>query len=181
MHRDDESTGCLAQTGLERFQRVLQIRDRLHIAAKAEPTSTRFDEATFELETLLLFLSATFDATARVAHVIYLGGSYEEAGWRRGPWLDRLAGQAPDLAAAVAEETHGAEVLQLIGALRNTIHGESMRAATVQQGGQTSRFVRLPVGCVNSVVHHKPIRFADKTEFTHPTRSISGSGSTTIR
>jgi hypothetical protein len=144
VHRDDELTGYLAQTGLERFHRVLQIRDCLHIAAKGEPTSTRFDEATFELETLLLFLSATFDATARVAHVIYLGGSYEEAGWRRGPWLDRLAGRAPDLAAAVAEETRGTEVLQLIGALRNTIHGESMRAATVQQGGQTSRFVRLP-------------------------------------
>lgn len=28
------------------------------------------------------------------------------------------------------------------------------------------------VGCVNSVVHHKPIRFADKTEFTHPTGCV---------
>lgn len=31
-------------------------------------------------QTLLMFLSATFDAAARVAHLVYFGSDYEEAG-----------------------------------------------------------------------------------------------------
>jgi hypothetical protein len=142
VHRDD-SIGYLAQTAMERFQRVLQIRDRLHIAAKSEPSRSREDEITFELETLLLFLSASFDATARVAHVVYLTGSYEQAGWRRARWLERLAVEAPDLADVVTDGTPATALLKLVGALRNTIHGESLRAAAVQRGGETTRFIRI--------------------------------------
>jgi hypothetical protein len=141
-HRE-ESIGYLAQTGLERFQRVLQIRDRLHSTAKDEPTRHHDEEVTFELEALLLFLSASFDAIARVAHVVYIGGSYEHAGWSRGRWLKRLRAHAPMLAALVSDGTRGNTLLQIIGALRNTIHGESLRAATVQRGGETSRFIRV--------------------------------------
>jgi hypothetical protein len=139
----DDPIGYLAQTALERFQRVLQIRDRLHVTAKSEPTRSREDEITFELETLLLFLSASFDATARVAHVVYLTGSYENAGWRRDRWLERLAAEAPTLAGVVSERTRARTLLQVIGALRNTIHGESLRAASVQRGGETDRFIRV--------------------------------------
>lgn len=142
VHRE-HSIGYLAQTALERFQRVLQIRDRVHIGAKSEPTRSRDDEITFELETLLLFLSASFDAAARVAHVVYLTGSYEKAGWRRDDWLQRLAADAPGLVDVVADGTRGKTLLQIIGALRNTIHGESLRAAAVQRGGETTRFVRI--------------------------------------
>jgi hypothetical protein len=53
--------------------RVLQLRDRLHVLAKQEPNRTRGDEVTFQFETPLLFLSATFDATASVADILYLG------------------------------------------------------------------------------------------------------------
>jgi hypothetical protein len=142
VHRE-ESIVYLAQTALERFQRVLQIRDRIHILAKGEMTGDRPDELTFELETLLLFLSASFDTLARVAHVVYLSGSYEKAGWRNDRWLQRLHGHAPELVAVVAEGARGFTRLQIIGALRNTIHGESLRAAGLQQGGETSRFIRI--------------------------------------
>lgn len=142
VHRDDP-IGYLAQTALERVQRVLQIRDRVHIAAKSEPTTNRDDKVTFELETLLLFLSASFDATARVAHVTYLTGSYEKAGWRRERWLDRLAVEAPALADVVADGRPATTLLKVVGALRNTIHGESLRAATVHRGGETARFIRI--------------------------------------
>lgn len=61
----DDSLIYLGQTARERFTRVLQIRERLHIAAKGEPTPLRGDEVVFQLETLLLFFSAAFDAAAR--------------------------------------------------------------------------------------------------------------------
>jgi beta-glucosidase len=49
---------------------VLQIRDRLHAKAKQPQNATVGDELVFQFETFLLFLSAAFDAAARVAHFV---------------------------------------------------------------------------------------------------------------
>jgi hypothetical protein len=133
---NDDSLVYLGQTARERFTRVLQIRERVHLAAKGEPTRTRGDEIVFQLETLLMFLSASFDAAARVAHVVYFGGDYGSAGWRRERWRERLHEAAPELAALADDGTIGGAVLQLIGTLRNTIHGEGLRAGEVAQSGQ---------------------------------------------
>jgi hypothetical protein len=143
-HTGDDSIVYLGQTVHERFARVLQIRDRLHVAAKQEPTRTNGDTLVFELETLLLFLSAVFDAAARVAHVVYLDPGYEDAGWRRSDWRKRMEPLAPDLLSLTGDGTRGAAILQIIAALRNTIHGEALRATeTGEPGGLTSQFVRL--------------------------------------
>jgi hypothetical protein len=132
----DDTAIYLGQAALERFQRVLQIRDRLHAQAKIPSTRTVGDELVFQFETLLLFLSATFDAAARVAHLVYLGDDYEEAGWRRGGWANQLAAAEPRLAALVADGTRGGTVLKLISRMRNTIHGEALRPITLQSGGR---------------------------------------------
>ncbi len=132
----DDTAINLGQAALERFQRVLQIRDRLHAQAKIPSTPTVGDELVFQFETLLLFLSATFDAAARVAHLVYFGGDYEEAGWRRGDWAKRLAAAEPALAALVADGTPGGTVLKLIARMRNTIHGEALRPITLQSSGR---------------------------------------------
>jgi hypothetical protein len=131
---NDDTAINLGEAALERFQRVLQIRDRLHAQAKIPSTPTVGDELVFQFETLLLFLSATFDAAARVAHLVYFGGEYEEAGWRRGGWAKQLATAEPRLAALVAEGTLGGTVLKLISRIRNTIHGEALRTITLQSG-----------------------------------------------
>jgi hypothetical protein len=65
---------------------------------------------TFESTGTALFLSATFDTAARVAHVVYFGGEPEDAGWRRGRWTKQLAAAAPQLAAVVADATPGAAI-----------------------------------------------------------------------
>lgn len=132
----DDTASNLGQAALERFQRVLQIRDRLHAQAKIPSTPTVADELVFQFETLLLFLSATFDAAARVAHLVYLGSDYDEAGWRRGGWAKQLAAAEPRLAALVADGTPGGTVLKLISRVRNTIHGEALRTITLQSGGR---------------------------------------------
>lgn len=132
----DDTAINLGQATLERFQRVLQIRDRLHAQAKIPSTPTVGDELVFQFETLLLFLSATFDAAARVAHLVYFGGDYDEAGWRRGGWANQLATAEPRLAALVADDTPGGIVLKLISRMRNTIHGEALRTITLQSGGR---------------------------------------------
>jgi hypothetical protein len=143
-HTGDDTIGYLAQTAQERFERVLQIRDRLHVVAKQEPTRVRGDELVFVLETLLLFLSAAFDATARVAHVVYLDAKYDDAGWRRSDWRQRMEPVARKLLAATADGSRGAAVLQIIAALRNTIHGEALRATeTREPSGLSLQLVTL--------------------------------------
>ncbi len=133
---NDDTAINLGQAALERFQRVLQIRDRLHAQAKIPSTPTVGDELVFQFETLLLFLSATFDAAARVAHLVYFGSDYDEAGWRRGGWAKQLAAAGPRRAALVADGTPGGTVLKLISRMRNTIHGEALGTITLQSGGR---------------------------------------------
>lgn len=140
----DDGLVYLAQTARERFTRVLQIRERLHMAAKGEPTRSRGDEMVFQLETFLMFLSASFDAVARVAHITYLTGDYGAAGFRREGWRESLRAVAPNLAALGDDDTRGGKILQVIGALRNTIHGEGLRSGEIKQSGQpTLQLVRL--------------------------------------
>jgi hypothetical protein len=141
---DDDSLVYLGQTARERFTRVLQIRDRLHVAAKGEPTNTRGDEVVFQLETLLMFLSAAFDAAARVAHTVYFGSNYSDAGWRKSAWRNRLREVEPGLAELADDDRPGGKILQIIGALRNTIHAEGMRSGEVRHVGQApAQFVRV--------------------------------------
>jgi hypothetical protein len=132
----DDTAMNLGQAALERLQRVLQIRDRLHAQAKTPSTPAVGDELVFQFETLLLFLSAMFDAAARVAHLVYFGGNYEDAGWRRGNWKKQLIATEPRFAALVDDNTRGGTVLKLISRMRNSIHGEALRTITLQSGGR---------------------------------------------
>jgi hypothetical protein len=133
---NDDTAMNLGQAALERLQRVLQIRDRLHAQAKIPSTPAVGDELVFQFETLLLFLSAMFDAAARVAHLVYFGGNYEDAGWRRGKRKNRLIAAEPRFAALVDDNTRGGTVLKLISRMRNSIHGEALRTITLQSGGR---------------------------------------------
>lgn len=135
-HKSGDDTAInLGQAALERLQRVLQIRDRLHAQAKIPSNPTIGDELVFQFETLMLFLSAAFDAAARVAHVVYFGSDYEEAGWRKGNWQKQLATAERALAALVVEGSVGGTVLKLVSRMRNKIHGEALRTLTLQRGG----------------------------------------------
>lgn len=130
----DDSLAYLGQTARERYTRVLQIRDRLYVTAKGEPTRTR---GVFQLETLLMFLSAAFDASARV-EARHLDGNYHGAGWRREPWRERIRLVAPTLASLADDDARGGKLLQIIGALRSTIHGEGLRTHERRRSGERS-------------------------------------------
>ncbi len=129
----DKTALNLGQATLGRFVRVLQIRDRVHAQAKLPQRPSVGDELVFQFETFLLFLSAAFDAAARVAHLVYLSGDYGDAGWRRPGWHSRLASAAPTLPAVAADGAPAAAVLKLISRLRNTIHGEALRSIDVRR------------------------------------------------
>ena len=128
----------LGQTTLERLERVLQIRDRLHAQAKQRRTHTISDEMVFLFETLLLFLIAAFDAAARVAHIVYVDDKYTddrrtEASWRNPDWLKKLP---EELAACTAPGSRGQTTLTLIARLRNQIHGKAFSTHALSGSGQ---------------------------------------------
>jgi hypothetical protein len=81
------------------------------------------------LDVALLMLNGALDATARVVHRVYGFGraSVGKAGWRKDDWwLKRLAERDSMLADSVKGQTSRRDVMDIVGLLRNTIHGEAL-------------------------------------------------------
>jgi len=86
-----DSFWVLARAVVERMERALRARDRLHEQFQVPQNSDTADEALFYLDMLLVQLSGAFDALARVAHLGFgLPGTHRAASWRRTAWLARL-------------------------------------------------------------------------------------------
>jgi hypothetical protein len=135
----------LARAVVERMERALRARDRLHEQFQVPQNNDTADEALFYLDMLLVQLNGGFDALARVAHLGFgLSGTHRHASWRRPGWLARLGRQAPALAALMAEETEERDALELVALLRNSVHGEPITPVARQHAGQIHKFIQLP-------------------------------------
>ena len=127
-YSNDDQPLFLAQSAIQRLDRALRARDRLLIQTQLEPSHDSGDEALFQLDVILLMLSGALDATARVAHLVYrLSKGIKSAGWRKREWLERLELENHELAAAMAEGTEDSDLNQVVGLLRNTVHGEALQ------------------------------------------------------
>ena len=151
--KDEDRALLLGQSALARIGRAFRARDRLLEQAQHPPNEDAADEALFQLDIALLMLTGAFDASARVAHLAYrLPGSLHDAGWRRAPWIRGLARLAPELAESVAPESARRDVLDLIGLLRNTIHGEGLQGFAFREVSRpldTEHLVHLPRSSAN--------------------------------
>ncbi len=135
----------LGRAVVERMERALRARDRLHEQFQVPQNHDTADEALFYLDMLLVQLSGAFDALARVAHLGFgLPGSHREASWRHPGWRDRLARQAPMLAALMTDQTEERDALELVALLRNSVHGEPFTPVTRRRAGQTDKLIQLP-------------------------------------
>jgi hypothetical protein len=140
-----DSFWILARAVVERMERALRARDRLHEQFQVPQNNDTADEALFYLDMLLIQLGGAFDALARVAHLGFgLPGTHHHASWRHTGWLHRLGRQAPALAALMAEETEERDALELVALLRNSVHGEPFTTIARQHAGQIHKFIQLP-------------------------------------
>lgn len=115
---------------LWRIGQVLRSRDRLFAALSAPPPDVdAMEDALSDLDQILLWLMASFDITAQVAHHA-LGmrpDKSQYAGWQyKKEWLKEVGKKDADLADLVRNGSAGEHVLTIVKELRNTIHGRTL-------------------------------------------------------
>jgi hypothetical protein len=123
----DQSLLMLGQSVLQRFDRSLRARDAVHLQMVVPHNNDTADEAMAQLDVLLVFLLGAFDASAQIFHrtVGLEGGKF--AGWHKARWVESVGGRVPAVVAIVGPGSYGANVLKILAALRNSIHGEALQ------------------------------------------------------
>jgi hypothetical protein len=135
---------------LQRTERALEARDRVHVALNQPQNNDTQHAALSHLDTTLLFLMAAVDVAARVAHrVLGLPPNNEyRAAWQNrqpGGWLDQVRAVEPGLAAVVDAGTPGDHVLTILRLLRNSVHGAALQGLAVVNGSSPMQsLVGLP-------------------------------------
>jgi hypothetical protein len=148
-HSTGSGNGDLAYLGLsvlQRVQRVLQVRDDVHVGLNKPQNDDTADEVLSSLDVVLLLLMGAVDATATVVHaVLGFTSPQKYAGWQNQGWLAKVMKLVPALGGlfqAGADEAHTLTILRL---LRNAIHGEALQPLGVGRGRQWDRtLVGLP-------------------------------------
>lgn len=143
----DERLMLTAQSALERIERSLRARDRLHEKLQLPASRDLSDEAIFYFDVALLMLGGAFDGLANVAHVVHgLTGSERQIGWGSRSWMKKLGAANPSLGQMMARGQPHRDARELVAILRNTIHQESLRTIMWQSGGTTRERIVVPLG-----------------------------------
>lgn len=131
---------------IQRVDRALQERDRLHAALNRKQNNDVRDEALVLLDTILLWFMSAFDVAARVAdRVLGLSSNDNDVGWQKGGWLEKVEKTCPELAGIMAAGTNGQNVLTIVRLLRNSVHGAGLQGAAYQNNqGPQQTIVGLP-------------------------------------
>ena len=141
----DDTILLVAQSALERTERALRARDRMHERLQLTPNRDSVTEAIFYFDVTLLMLGGAFDGLARVAHITHsLKGSPRSASWGSKEWLKKLGNANKPLADAMQPEQPFRDARELVAALRNTIHSMSLRTVTHQALGRRDELVLVP-------------------------------------
>lgn len=145
----DDALTYLGQSALQRFDRLLRARDAILRQAQLPPDRDAGDEAIFFLDVALLMLSGAFDVAARVAHRAYgVTLDVHLAGWRRKAWRTSIVAAEPAFGSLLATGSLVADMLEIVGRLRNTVHGAGLQGIAYSEGSLLSHenLVQLPAG-----------------------------------
>lgn len=141
----DDQLMMIGQSAMERFDRSLRARDRLHAELQPPMGRESADEARFYFDVALLMLGGAFDGTARVTHFVHkLAPPLRQASWANSNWLRALAKENTELASLMRPEQPARDARELVAVLRNTIHGEATRIVTLHAGGRREELVVVP-------------------------------------
>ena len=120
-----ERIGDVAFSVLTRLTYALRARDELHLIDWAPDMDSPIREGLYQLDIVLLMISAAFDAAARAAFLAREPGrKTRHIKWHT-PDLLTLYGDADDLERAIGGHSRGRAVLALLSCLRNLVHAET--------------------------------------------------------
>ena len=142
----NDKLSYLGGATLSRMQRAIELRDQVHIAANMETNNDTNDLALMSLDNALLSIMGAIDSAARVAHYV-LGfdpSRAYQAAWQKDKWTKQVRKACPDLAKVVAKNSHHYHAMTILSKLRNSIHGEPIRAITKQDFAKKELVIALP-------------------------------------
>jgi hypothetical protein len=146
-HTNDDRLVLTAQSAMERLERSLRARDRLHEKLQLPPSRDLSDETIFYLDVALFMLGGTFDGLAQVAHMVHgLGGSQRWVGWGNRSWMRRLGAANQQLEQLMSWGQPHRDARELVAILRNAIHQEALRTIMWQSSGTRTARVMIPAG-----------------------------------
>lgn len=146
-HSHDDRLILTAQSAMERLERSLRARDRLHEKLQLPATRDAATEAIFYFDVALFMLGGAFDGLAQVAHAVQgLGGPDRAVGWGSKSWMKQLASANQPLEQMMTWGQPHRDARELVAILRNTIHQESLRTVMWQSGGTRRERVVVPSG-----------------------------------
>jgi len=131
---------------IQRMDRAVEERDRLHAALNRKQNNDVRDAALVLVDTILLWFMSAFDIAARVANGV-LGLEFDDpqVAWQRKAWRKGMAEACPELAEVLAPGTSGWNVLTIVRLLRNSVHGAALQgAAYFNNHGPQQTIVGLP-------------------------------------
>lgn len=141
----DDTILFVGQSALERAERALRARDRMHERLQLPPTRDSLTEAIFYFDVTLLMLGGAFDGVARVAHITHgLKGSPRGVSWGSDSWLNKLERANKPLADAMRSDQPLRDARDVVAVLRNTIHSQSLRTVTHSTMGRHDELVLVP-------------------------------------
>ena len=143
----DDTLQHLAFSLIERLDRTLRARDRLHIQLQLKQNNDTADEALFYLDIFLIQLTSAFDVVARIAHrALGVKGTTFDVGWRRRRWRDNLRKVSPGLASLMDDGRVDRDILDIAALLRNRVHGEALANLAFSKGASDiENLVMLPI------------------------------------
>jgi hypothetical protein len=146
-HSQDDRLILTAQSAMERLERSLRARDRLHEKLQLPASRDASTEAIFYFDVALFMLGGAFDGLAQVAHAVHgLGGPDRAVGWGSRSWMKQLASANQSLEQMMTWGQPHRDARELVAILRNTIHEEALRTIMWQSGGTRRERVVVPPG-----------------------------------
>jgi hypothetical protein len=142
-----DALGSLTGTLLLRVVRALRTRDSFHRAFNLPQRRDAARTGLAGLDTILVMLLGAVDASARFIHVLLaVQGEPRYAGWQNEGWRSKLAGQGQPLTGLFGNGAPLADVLTILRHLRNTVHGQAIKATMRQNGRIRDAPITLPAG-----------------------------------
>lgn len=131
---------------IQRVQRSLRTRDNFHRAYNLPQRRDAARTMLVELDALLVTLMGAVDTSARFIHLLLAvdGINPHQAAWQKERWRSKLARRSMPLADLFSPGEPLAHTLTILSRLRNTVHGQMIRATLQQDFRGAEAFINLP-------------------------------------